>query len=99
MLEISITKGSDENLYPIANSDNIVNMPLFCFDYRKKCGGWLFWFRGELNPKIKEGKEFPMEYFKDLCRALALVIFGEPLSSSEAIKIVSGESYISEAAE
>ena len=99
MLEISIKKGNDENLYAIANSNNIVNMSLFSFDYREQCGGWLFWFRGELNPEIKEGKEFPMEYFKDLCRALALVIFSEPLSSSEVIKIVSGESYISAAAE
>lgn len=73
MLKIQIKKNEHGNLSAIIDSDKDVNSlnTLFEFAYRKECGAWLFWLGRHNIPKEFRGpkKDFPMQFFKDACRA------------------------------
>ncbi len=46
---------------------------LFNMEHRG-CGDWYFWMPGRaFDPIIKHGDEFPLDYFKDACRACYFV--------------------------
>lgn len=49
---------------------------LFGFEYREDEDKWYFWPNTDFNPTIFEGSEFPMEYFKNLCKAKYFCITG-----------------------
>ena len=68
--------------------------PLFQFEYRENenLGGpaWYFWLRGNYDPNIfkVEKKDFPMEFFKDACRAKMFIRDGGKMCDD--VNIVSG---------
>ena len=62
---------------------------LFQFDWRKETGSWLFWLRGNLDPDSFLGKEFPMKYFEDACRAKFFIKNGGPMP--DGINIIEGK--------
>ena len=73
--------------------------PLFQFEYRdtESMGGpaWYFWLRGSYDPDIFKGsrKEFPMDFFKDACRAKAFIYKGKGMH--EEVEIVKGKRNLS----
>lgn len=91
-MEIAIIK-NDTALLAVCKYET-----LFQFEYREDeiMGGpaWYFWLYGNHNPNIFPGekKDFPMEFFKDACRALAFVHRVGQLN--EEITIIAGEKYL-----
>ena len=69
------------------------NLLLFEFDYRKECGAWLFWFAGWKASKCFEGPKanFPLQFFKDACRAKYFFIAG---TLPDKIEITEGENLL-----
>lgn len=65
---------------------------LFHFAYRKELGAWLFWLRGVRDPETFEGKEFPMDFFLDACRAKDFMLFGGRLDPE--VNILSGRYHL-----
>ena len=66
---------------------------LFNFEYRSWDEKWYFWPNTDFNPTIFEGAEFPMEYFKNLCRAKYFCETGTDIWP-ENVKIVAGKKYL-----
>ena len=58
---------------------------LFQFEYRKKEKRWLFWIRGEKDPEAIAQKKFPLDFFKDACRAVDFIQTGGPLTDDTEI--------------
>lgn len=69
------------------------NYSLFAFEYRKEKGCWYFWPRSPYIPAVIPGREFPMEFFRDACRAKHF-IKAFPDAMADDIVITSGRSYI-----
>lgn len=65
---------------------------LFHFAYRKELGGWAFWLRGDRNPERFPGKDFPINYFLDACRAKDFILFGGSLDS--VVNITAGRYHV-----
>ena len=55
-------------------------------------GKWFFWPRGNFDPEKFVGA-FPMTYFKDLCKAFA-VICGHGEEMADEVEIIEGENFI-----
>ena len=65
-MEIKITKDNYGHLYAV---EGVVAM--FQFGYQADRNEWLFWMPGRVyDPTIIKGKEFPLGYFTDACRAI-----------------------------
>ena len=93
-MKINIERNLYGSLFAIdAESQTI----LFQFEYRRKdLGGpaWFFWLRGNLDPDTIEGKkkDFPMQFFKDACKAKAFIFNGV---MPDEVEIVRGEDNLS----
>lgn len=85
-LEITVKANKYGDLFAFAPFE------LFQFAYRKESGRWLFWLKGELNPEVFPGKEFPMKFFLDACRAMFFLRNGGPLP--DTAEIVQGKELI-----
>ena len=83
-IEIEIKKSDNENLCACVNG-----LVLFEFDYREyELNSWLFWLGySPLHPKsFKCAKsEFPMEFFKNACRAKYFFTFDELPEDAEIV--------------
>ena len=96
-MKITITKKDKDSISLFAVADSTF-IPLFQFEYRdtEEMGGpaWYFWLRGGYDPDIFKGekKDFPMDFFKDACRARLFIYTGKGLH--EDVEIVAGEKYI-----
>ena len=66
-IEVQILKCEDGNLIAWANG----TVSLFEFVYREELSAWLFWFNGWRASRhfIGTREDFPMQFFKDACRA------------------------------
>ena len=69
------------------------NYSLFAFEYRKESGSWYFWLRSPYIPAVFEGRAFPMEFFRDACRAKQFIKTGADAMADDIV-ITSGRSYI-----
>ena len=91
-MKIEIVKNQCGSLFAI---DNESCYGLFQFEYREteEMGGpaWYFWLRGNYDPDIFEGKkkDFPMDFFKDACRAKIFILTGKGLH--EDVEIIKGK--------
>lgn len=65
---------------------------LFQFEWRKDDKSWYFWLRGQFDPEIIPGREFPMSFFLDACRAKSFIKCSTELD--EDVVIVSGFNFI-----
>jgi len=57
-------------------------------------GAWYFWLNGDFDPTIIKGKEFPMEYFENSCRAKGF-IYLKMDTIPQDVEIVEGYGYLS----
>ena len=89
-LKITIKRTPNENLG--AFCANETRFELFQFAYRKELKSWLFWLHGNYDPKRFADQPFPVEFFKNACRAMHFMLYGGKLPDS--VKIVSGEQFI-----
>ena len=66
-MDIKITKDNYGRLFAV---EGVVAM--FQFGYQADRDEWLFWMpgRGAYDPTIIKGKDFPLEYFTNACRAV-----------------------------
>jgi len=65
---------------------------LFQFEERTHNGAqWYFWPAGNYNPTVFNGKEFPMNYFVDACKAKYMLDMKET-SLPEKVNVVGGKS-------
>ena len=93
-MEIEIIKNRYDQLFA---TDAESNYLLFQFEFRKKgMGAWYFWLRGDNDPDVFEGKQFPLRYFKNACRAKNFIITcgTNPCVIDEDVEIVKGENYL-----
>lgn len=89
-IDITITK--DEYGQLRANKNGLC---LLKFEWREEEGDWYFWLANNYCPTVFEGREFPMEFFTDACRAMAFVTRwyrGDRLP--DGIQIVSGKKFL-----
>jgi hypothetical protein len=92
-MEIEIVKNRWGSLFAVYGA-----VGLFQFEYRtKEHGGpaWYFWPRGDYDPEIFKGRksDFPMDYFKDLCRSRVFTA-GFVKGLSEDVSIIKGENFV-----
>ena len=87
MLKIRIKENAYGNL--AAFSDYSL---LFEFRNHKDENEWLFWPPGcsNNNPLIITEKEFPKQFFFELCRSVMFIQFQTPLKDTESIRITHG---------
>lgn len=87
MLKIKIKEIDDGNL--AAFSDFSL---LFEFRNHRDENKWLFWPPGRSNydPLIVAEKEFPKQFFIDLCRSVMFIRFQTPLKDTESVQITHG---------
>ena len=93
-MEIEILKNKYGSLFA-TEKDSCYN--LFQFEYRSKDQGgpaWYFWLRGNYDPDIFNGdkKSFPMDFFKDACRAKMFILKGGRLN--DEVSIVKGKEFL-----
>lgn len=96
-MKIRITKNKYGSLFAVSDEKYYL---LFQFEYREteEMGGpaWYFWLRGDYDPDFFKGEKecFPMEFFKDACRAKMFIITGEGLH--DEVEIVKGGNILTE---
>lgn len=93
-MKISIENNRYGSLFAVDAESKTI---LFQFEYRTKADGgpaWFFWLRGNLDPDTIEGKkkDFPMQFFKDACKAKAFIFSGV---MPDEVEIVKGEGNLS----
>ena len=95
-MEITIVKNPNStSLFAVPN-DSIY--ALFQFEWRSgKFGGekgWYFWPRGNYDPQIfkVKKKDFPMDYFINLCRAKSFIL--NPTDLNQEVIVTNGENFI-----
>ena len=80
ILKIQIRRKEGGNLCAIVERDGKPRETLFQFDYRNYLDvpAWLFWTNGQRFPMKFPGarKDFPMQYFRDACRARYFLYLG-----------------------
>ena len=84
-MDINIKKDNAGCLVAFGN-----HIALFKFTYDKN--SWYFWIRGAFDPEVIKGRQFPMDFFVDACKAKHFLRVGGKLA--EEINIISGQSYI-----
>ena len=73
--------------------------PLFQFEYRKSENRWLFWLRGDYDPAIFIGRDFPVKFFVNACRAKHFIMFADGCDNGFVdmpgkVEITEGADYI-----
>ena len=90
-LEITIIKKEDCcSQFAVSNG-----IALFQFEPRNHDGGkqWYFWPTTNFRPKIFNTDEFPLDYFKELCKALNF-LYVDDSKVADTVKIIEGENLL-----
>ena len=93
-MKINIERNRYGSLFAVDAESKTI---FFQFEYRAKADGgpaWFFWLRGDFDPDTIEGKkkDFPMQFFKDACKAKAFIFNG---AMPDEVEIVRGEGNLS----
>lgn len=73
--------------------------PLFQFEYRKSENRWLFWLNGDYDPAVFGGRDFPVKFFINACRAKYFIMFADGCGNGfvdmpEKVEVTEGMEYI-----
>ena len=92
-IRVKIEQNAHGNLFAIVGHPKLYTT-LFRFK-QEDCTGpqWQFYPEGEYQPVIFEGKEFPKEYFENLCKAKYFICMHID-EYPEEVNVVAGKKYL-----